>query len=237
MTFRTIAAIAATSLASVLVLGCSGDDESTGEEANVMTPEFEGGGQEAHAQLDYPAGPFGIKVGSVIENFKFRGYADPQAGANIGVLQLIELAEFYNPTGDGVYGPGSPFGEGNPKPKAIMYNVGSVWCPPCNEEARSVLPGEHATYKPQGGLIISQLQDGPSPGEPAKLIHLSNWINAYDVEYPIFTDPSGKMGPLFDADAFPANFIIRTRDMVIIEADNGVPRASFWKKFEATLAE
>jgi len=238
MKIEFISSAACAAILAFGLVGCGSDEEpESGSGPEVVDPgEFEGGGQEQSARMPYPDVATGIKKGSVIQNFKFRGYPDPQAGANISNLQLIELAEFYNPTGSDVYRAGSPFGEGNPKPKAVMLNVASSWCPPCQDEARNILPGEVAKYTPQGGLIIMQLADGPTPGDPARLNHLTNWINAFDVDYPALLDPSYKLGALFEADAFPANFIIRTRDMVIIDAVAGQPNSLFWKKFEEALA-
>lgn len=243
MKIESLSAVACAAILAFGLVGCGSDEEpEEGGGTEVIDPgEFEGGGQEQDSRLAYPEAPKGYKVGSIFPNFKFRGYPDPQAGNNISNLQLVEMAEFYNPTGTEVYGPGSPFGEGNPKPKAIMLNVASSWCPPCQEEARNILPGEVAKYTPQGGLIIMQLADGPTPGEPARLNHLTNWINAFDVDYPALIDPSYKLGALFEADAYPANFIIRTRDMAIIEviagAPAGVQGTAFWNKFEEVLAE
>lgn len=219
--------------------GCGSDDGPSGSSAGkdgevVEAPEFQGGGQAAQAKLEYPAGPYGIDKQSIIENYKFVGYANSMV--SIDALQPIELAEFYNPTGDATFGPGSVFGEGNPKPKGLVINVGSVWCPPCNQEAATVLPGEYAHYKPLGGEILFQLADGPTPGTPAKLMHLSSWVKKYQVNYPAVLDPSYRLNELFAENAYPANLMVRTSDMRIVEVVAGIPQAGFWSKFDQLLA-
>lgn len=224
------------------VAGCGGDDETTGagngaEGPQVVdAPAFAGGGLEAprEAGFAYPAGPYGIDVNSIIENYRFVGYVN--AMQSIDQLQAVELAEFYNPDGMGTFGPGSQFGEGNPKPKGLVIAIGSVWCPPCNQEAATTLPAEYAHYKPLGGEILFQLADGPTPGTPAKLQHLSSWVNKYDVNYPAVLDPNYKLNDLFAENAYPANMIVRTSDMRIIMVVAGIPQAGFWAKFDQVLA-
>ncbi|MFO0552903.1 MAG: TlpA family protein disulfide reductase [Polyangiaceae bacterium] len=202
----------------------------------VDAPDFpDGTGQEAQVKLEYPPGPFGFKPGSIIENFKFMGFSN--ASVQNDTLEPLELAMFYNPTGDGVYPAGSPFGEGNPKPRVLLIDVASVWCGPCNYEADQVLPGEYAKYKPMGGEFLLQLADGPSVGYPAKPSHLTNWTTKYEVDYPSAVDPSYKLGDLFEAEAFPQNMIIDLRTMEIVEVLAGAPQPgdAFWTKFEAHL--
>ncbi|NUP08067.1 MAG: TlpA family protein disulfide reductase [Polyangiaceae bacterium] len=197
-------------------------------------PEFpEGTGQLATERLPYPEGPFGFHEGSIIENYKLWGFADSTVDSES--VALIELAMFYNPTGDGVYPAGSPFGEGNAKPKALVINVGAVWCGPCNQEADEVLPVEYANYKPMGGQFLSLLADGPTVGKPATPNNLVNWAHKYEPSFPLVLDPAYKLGDLFVADAYPQNMIVDLRTMEVVEIVAGVPDAAFWTKFESVL--
>jgi len=218
--------------------GCGGDD-STGEGGDnggptvVEAPPFpEGTGQAAPAEKAYPPGPYGISVGSIIQPFTFIGYAAPMVNAS--GYQAINLAEFYNPTGTEVYAEGSLFPVGSPKPKALLMGVAAVWCGPCNQEADDVLPGKYAEYKPMGGeffMFLGQdLYGGPATGK-----NLYNWTQKYDVEFPMGVDPTNKLGPLFEADAFPMNMIVDTRTMTIVEVVAGVPNGTFWSKYENLL--
>jgi hypothetical protein len=183
----------------------------------------------------YPTGPFGIGKGSIISNYKFVGYVN--SVVNNGTLAEIQMAEFYNPTGDGVFEEGSVFPVGSAKPKALLIVVASVWCGPCNYEAASVLPGLRLQYKPQGGEFLAQLADGPTPGKAATQKSLYNWATKYDVDYPLTIDPTYKLGALFEADAFPANMIIDPRTMKIIEviAGSAEEGSSFWKTYENVM--
>lgn len=221
-------------------LGCAGDTSSpvpgsAGTQATKAPPFAEGQGQAAGDTEAYAAGPYGLATGSVIANFKFLGFPNEQADKGQNGLQTIQLADFYNPTGDGKYPEGSPFGAGTPKPKALVIDVASVWCGPCNEEAKNVLPGLHLKYKPRGGEFLLQLADGPTPGTAAIPSNLFNWTSKYKVDYPGTLDPSYKLNPLFTQDAFPQNFMIDTKTMKIVRVVAGVPDPTYWTKFETLL--
>ena len=228
--------------ATALLVGCGNDDpggddgnrDPSGDEDLVFVP---GQGQVVAPRLAYPEGPKGFDVGSVIENFRWVGHVNFRDHGD-GPLQLIQLADFYNPTGTDVFGPNQAFPEGSPKPKALLLDVASVWCGPCKTEAKSILPGLYELYKPQGGEFLLQLADGPTGGEPATVKNLYNWSKLYKTNYPSVLDPAYKLGALFEAEAYPQNFIIDTRTMTIVEIFPGAPEpgGAFWKKFEKTLA-
>ena len=183
----------------------------------------------------YPAGPFGVIEGAVIANYAFPGFVNPVADSS--KLQELKLEDFYNPTGSEVYPEGSPYGAGNPRPKALLINVSAVWCGPCQVEADEVLPGEYAKLKPLGGEFLLQLADGPTPGTAALEKHLIAWTKKYDVDYPSAIDPQYQLGALFDADAYPGNMIVRTKTMEIVDIVAGAPDQGFWSNFEGVLEE
>jgi hypothetical protein len=223
-------------LGAVALAGC-GNTGTGGDGDEETAPAFaEGSGQQPQSALAYPPGPYGTGKGSTVANFKFIGF--PNAMQDTTQLKELQLAEFYNPTGDGVYGEGSPMGPGAPKPKALLLAVSAVWCGPCNYEADQVLPGLYAKYKPQRGEFFVQLADGPTPGKAATSKSLFNWTQKYDVDYPMAIDPSYKLSALFAADAFPANMILDTRTMTLVEVISGAPEADgpFWATFDEVLA-
>jgi len=231
-------------VASIALAGCGGGDDPV--EKPTKEPVFDPGqGQSPSASIAYPSGAKGVNKGSIIANYQFVGFANKSTNTD-GLLQPIQLADFYNPTGDGVY-PEPPEGvdpetmtypPGQAKPKALLIDVASVWCQPCNDEAHYVLPGLHDKYAPQGGEFLLQLADSSTPGEPATTTNLINWTTKYKVNYPATVDPTYKLGSLFDADAFPANMIIDTRTMEIVDVIAGVPEegGSFWMTYEKVLA-
>lgn len=223
----------ATTLVAFGLVGCA-------EEADIVPvpvfPSDTGQVPRGSAAIEYAAGPFGISKGSTVQNFEFVGF--PNSLEDTTEMKPIQLADFYNPTGEAVFPEGSPYGAGTPKPKALLIVVSAVWCGPCNYEADEVLPGLYTKYQPQGGEFFLVLGDGPTPGVPAEAKNLYLWDKKYAVDYPSAIDPSSKLAALFEADAYPANLIIRTKDMKIIDVTSGAPPvgSTFWKTFEKILA-
>ncbi len=249
-TLRTSVALALTATLGALGAGC------TTQEPDVVADEFadgQGQGELAYSEPAYPTeAAWGIEVGQVVPNFAFVGYANSKDPALAG-LQLVELADFYNPDGyayeacvkaggaacaadypDAVYPEYSPW-KGQPKPRALSVGVSAVWCGPCNQEAKSILPGEYTKYKALGGQFLIALVDGPEPGVAANFTDITNWKNKYTVEYGLMTDPTGQLSQLFPP-SLPSNGIVRTSDMTIVHVIAGAPEASYWSKFEAVLA-
>jgi len=246
--------LGASLLLGALGLGCGGMETGAGDTSNPMptgttptpAPAFpEGSGQAAKPAIAYPAGPYGINVGSVAPNFEWLGFQN--ASVKNDAMQVIHLSDFYNPHhGDPSYVPTDAahddrlyqvdlYGVGTPKPNVLLVDIGSVWCPPCNAEAKTTLPPLRAKYKPLGGEFLLQLGDSATQGKPATQKDLFNWTKKYKVDFPSTIDPDYKLGELFPANAWPANLMIDTRTMKIVRAVAGVPDPSFWAKYETLL--
>ena len=183
----------------------------------------------------YPAGPYGVGVGSVVRNYSFEGYIDPSQGTGAAHQVAISLGDFYNPTRQGTYPEGSPFGAGVARPKGLVINVSALWCTACKNEAQSVLPDEHAEIAPRGGEILLDLAESNQMGEVAGFQQLDGWVSTFDVRYPAVIDPSSQLGSMFDSSTFPANILVDTSDMTVVESVAGVPEESFWLKLNQLL--
>jgi hypothetical protein len=231
-----------------LALGCGEVPVGAADDGKVHEPPVLAGGKPPPQVVEYPEGPYGINKGSIIEDFNFIGYANSLVYN--AELQEIRLSDFYNPHGrdpsyeppseeedDRLYPEGSQYGELTPKPTVLALNMASVWCGPCNQEAKTELPPRYLKYKPCGGEFLLQLADGPSVGTPATPSNLLNWTKKYKVDYPSTIDPSYRLGSLFQADAYPANIIVDTTTMKIVEVITGVPSESYWDKFEQLLPD
>jgi hypothetical protein len=149
----------------------------------------------------------------------------------------MRLSDFFNPTGDEVFPEGSPLGAGAPKPRALGIVVGAVWCGPCQQEARHVLPEKIELLRPIGGQLFFVLADTNEPGVPATRDDLVRWTDTFDTTYPAALDPDYALGTVIKADAFPANILIDTRDMSIVDVVSGVPPESYWTRFEELARE
>ena len=185
----------------------------------------------------YPEGPYGTSIGSVIKNYRFPGYTRPGNGLGEATRGDVALGDFFNPDGNGTYPEDSPYDPGGEIPRAVVINVSAVWCGPCKFEAKNILPEEYEHYKPLGTEIMLVLADSINPGEAADFGNLDNWVSTYDALYPSVIDPDYQMGALFDTNSFPANFIVDTRDMTIVEIVTGVPQQGFWDKVEEVISQ
>lgn len=209
------------------LLACA-PESTTPPPEDQLAPEFVGGGQPgADGGLAYP-GPFGVGTGSVIPNYEFLGF--PRANVTHAALVRMQLADFYNPTGTETYPAGSPYGEGQPKPKALLIDRSAVWCPPCNYEAGHELPAKHLAYFPKGEFLVA-IDDGPVAGTPAVQSDLNGWVTTYKIDYPAVLNPGQVFSAIVGVDAYPGHIIVRTRDMKIIKWIAGVPDDAFWQLF------
>jgi hypothetical protein len=181
----------------------------------------------------YPAGPYGFGKGDTIKNLSFSGFIDAQAQST--TLDTISLGDFYNPTGDDVFLPDSPYGPGTKKPTALLIDIGSGWCGPCREEAKSLLNDKYATYKPCGGEFLSQLAEGGTPGAPVDQTILQAWVTGFHVAYPATIDGSKQLYPFYSSGSFPDSAIVDTRTMKIVEVVSGPLPTSFWSDYESLL--
>ncbi|MEO7331513.1 MAG: hypothetical protein ABI193_23255, partial [Minicystis sp.] len=156
----------------------------------------------------YPKGPFGVNKGSTIANYAFKGFVNARADSS--VLQPIAFGDFYNPHADDdsykpespaeddrLYPKGSLYGEGKPRPRALLINVAAVWCGPCNEEAKSTFPVKYARYKPCGGEFFLELSESATMGEPATQKNLTSWGKKFKVDFPIALDPTYQLASVF----------------------------------------
>lgn len=209
-------------------VGCADD----GDQTPGFTPKT-GQTPRGTEQVAYPAGPYGIAVGSTVPNYEFAGFVN--AMESTASMQAISLADFYNPSGSDVYSETSQYGAGKPKPKALLVILSAGWCEPCKQEAATVLPGKYADLHPQGGEFLLTLADGAQYGVTAVGKDLYNWTMKFDVSYPAVIDPASQMSAITSQDAFPANVMIRTKDMKIMRSFTSAPDASDWAYFQKII--
>lgn len=176
---------------------------------------------------DYPAGPYGTKKGSVIDNYEFLGWRAPKAvGYDIDSLETIRFSDFYNPGGS------------RSDVKLLVVNASAVWCTVCRAEYRHIRDdGIYASFRARGVEIVGTLFEDARSG-PATPIDLKNWgeLEAHQVEFPLVLDPSNKLGVFFSSDATPLNMLIDARTMVILDVSMGYSTDYWSSKIDGVLA-
>ncbi len=260
MRFGTSTAWALASLLGVFATGCGddagasgsgggGDDDTTSTDATSTAASGSTsatgstgasglevpGGTGNPEKAEYAPGPYGTNIGSVVENYAFVGYTQPQTDR--ADLEVLSMADFYNPTADGVFPADGRAWAGLPKPKALSISVTAYWCAPCKEESRETIPAVKATKGPQGAEFLLLLSDGSAGNVPPVIAELDSWVTNYDMTVPAAIDPGPVFQPVWDANAYPENILIRTSDMRIIAKVAGAPPLSdpYWNKLQNIL--
>lgn len=217
---RKLLAASSIALFALFSAGCADESEPGEGEEDVEIVEFEEGtGQEAadHApDAAYPPGPYGFEKGSVLRNVTLSGYPRPQDG--VFERKLVQLSDFYNPTGAEMHAADSIYGE-KPKPKALLIIMAAEWCGPCQQEAKNILPPAYAALAPQAEFITLMVQN--NAGNAPQLTVLEKWLTKYNAVWPGVVDGQEKLFSLGEP-AFPSNLLIKTSDMTIIDAEAGI---------------
>ena len=146
----------------------------------------------------------GNRPGSIMRNYKFLGYrdGDPSKGTTV-----ISLADFFDPQ--------------TKENKVIHFSAGALWCPPCNEEAKALVP-EIANLKTRKITVIQAIIEGNAQGTGSTLDDLNQWQKRHSVNFTIFLDPEqGNLGQFFQAAAIPWNAYLDARSMEVLESGVG----------------
>jgi len=178
-----------------------------------------------YQKLDYPAGPYGVGVGAVIEDLAFLGWRDPVAsGYDTSKFDTVRLSEFYNP-------------DGRSDVKLIWINASAVWCTVCRAEMKDIKTQDvHAVFRAKGLQLVETLfEDNNSL--PATPKDLQSWGStpAHDIKYPLLLDPGFKLGAYFTSDATPLNMLVDARTMQILDATMGYS-GDYWQQVDTLLA-
>ena len=185
-----------------------------------IPPELIGaGGNANNPSADYPSGPYGIEVGSIVENFQFQGFVQPELDKT---LETIDFAQFYDPKGEKNH-------------ELLLLNTAAAWCQPCRIEHAS-LPGRAEEFAPQG-LVIFALLFQDSDGEPATEETLDLWTSNFGTSFPMALDPSFQMGRYASAETPPLNLVVDARTMKILRLFIGNQDEALWDFIATELAE
>lgn len=184
---------------------------------------------EDHAALEYPAGPYGTRVGAVIPNLEFLGWSTPaEAAYDPGQFETVRLSDFYNPDGS----------RGNTK--LLLLNASAVWCSVCRSEMKHFRQTDlYRQYKERGLEIVGVLFEdyNYNPAKPEDLVAWGSPKN-YDIHFPLVLDPGFKIGAFFISDATPLNLLVDATTMEIINATMGYDTSedsSYWRMVDSLL--
>ena len=162
-----------------------------------------GSGSPAGSECTYPAGPYGTKVGAVVDpTLSWQGYRDDGTTAT-----TITMKDYYD--GDGTQGI-----------DAVLVDESAQWCADCATEESSIGPDIGASWQSQGVHVITLLAEDTQEN-PATLSTALSWRNEYSLTTgAVCADPKWTTklwgGASSAGNGFPTNVVIDPRTMKIV---------------------
>lgn len=182
---------------------------------------------------NYPGSPetWGVSVGQVFPEETLAGGAVP----NFSTTAVADS------TNQATWAPSFSFQELHAAAcqgfRYAFIDISAVWCPHCNDEAGTLPKNYVPGWLAKGGVVFSILvQNGNQSAQTAATpADLENWLTMYGINYPMSLDTQQNMVSATSLNAWPANLIIRLKDMVVIDSVFGATDA-FYQEFSNVLA-
>jgi len=193
-------------LGALAAVGCGSSDP-------MVTSATSAGGHDTNPDgVPYPnpSGGYGRTPrsgntpGSVIANFKFRGYLNGDVSNG---LTTISLADYYDPC--------------RKRYKLLHLSVAGVWCNPCNMETDALVAAK-SLLQSDGIVVLQALSDGPMEGVGATQTDLTYWVNRHKSNFSEVLDPGPvQFGGFFIANEIPWNADVDPRTMELLSSSTG----------------
>ncbi|MFC1612149.1 TlpA disulfide reductase family protein [Myxococcota bacterium] len=141
----------------------------------------------------YPAAPFGVKEGSVIDNLQLTNSDDSP----------FALQDVYA-DGDN---------------RLLLVSTAAGWCVACIEE-QPTLQSLYEEHQADGlFVLVSLYQDAQN--QPADAALAAGWKQAYGVSFAVVADPSFLFDAYYDSSLTPMNMLVDVCDMTILKITTG----------------
>ena len=206
----------------LLVFGCSAgklDDETTPtthadgdvpkDDSGDVPPEDSGpdpivdtgpppSGSGCSSKSGYPAAPYGIVVGSVIDpRFQWEGWAD-SAAASAGTATKYCVGDLFDPKGT-----------------AILLTAAALWCPSCQGQAKTYFPSVWPAWQSSRVQLFELIVDASARGTPATPANAATWSKTFSASWPVVADPAASLFAPPKRSPLPHNVLIDPRTMKI----------------------
>ncbi len=108
--------------------------------------------------------------------------------------------------------------------EATVISVGAAWCQPCRDEVPVFKDELHAPYGDKGLQIVQILTQQVS-GSPATSATCRDWVQQFDVPFPVLVDPLFLTEELLPQDnqAFPLTLLIDRDGVIRKKWSGGIP--------------
>ncbi|HEX7671985.1 MAG TPA: hypothetical protein VF395_20460 [Polyangiaceae bacterium] len=207
---KTLTTLAALAMTAVALAACSSNA------TEVPQPLLDAIKKQNTA--GYPAGPYGSRVGDVVQNLCFSGWKDPKAAAYAEAeLAPICLGDFHD----------------DKAARLLLVESCAIWCAACRSEyggngtTQPSLAQRLDERKSHGFRVLGTIfQDAES--KPATPADAATWASTYSLEFPFAVDQDHKLGLFTSSVVAPFNLLIDTRTMkIVLELQGDEPSVLF----------
>ncbi|MGH7297177.1 MAG: hypothetical protein ACRELB_19720 [Polyangiaceae bacterium] len=160
-------------------------------------------GSHAGSACAYPAGPYGTKVGSVVDpSLSWQGFLDDGTTPT-----TVSMKDYYDC-------------DGSQGIDAVLVDESDQWCADCATEEANIGPDVASSWKSQGVHVVTLMAEDEQE-KPATLQTALSWRNEYALTAgAVCADPKWTTktwgGASSAGNGFPTNVVIDPRTMKIV---------------------
>jgi hypothetical protein len=199
-------------LVSVVALAGCGSNE-----ASVPSALLDAIGHQSET-AGYPAGPYGVRSGDVVQNLCFQGWTDPMAAAyDTSHLTEVCLSDFH----------------ADPDATLLLVESCAIWCVACRAEyegngsAQPSLEQRLEQRKSKGFRILGTIFES-ADSSPATPSDAALWANTFRIGFPFVVDDEHKLGLFTSSNIAPFNILVDVKTMkVVLELSGDEPSVLF----------
>lgn len=182
-------------LGVLAIAGCSSADTTP---KTVVEPAPS---PKAVTVCEYPAGPYGYRVGDVVPaDLTWSGLG---AGGTPVTYHSADLLDC-----DGTKGI-----------NAIVFDSSAEWCPACQQEARELEGIIRTNWGPNGVQVVTLMMEDNAHNPTTDVNVASKWMKNYGLQnVPVLMDPDFKFASATSGTiGLPYNVLVNPRDMKIVK--------------------
>lgn len=197
-----------------LALSCESPSESDSADvlADTSPPTAPAGCEVSPAPADftYPAGPYGVGVGDVVENIAL----EDCDGNTVELADVLASGEL------------------------VLLNIGAGWCQPCIKETETLVANVFEPHC-GGGLRVVQMLFQNDGGAPSTKFFCRAWRDRYGLSFPVLNDPLFLSQTYFSGEdtlsATPINLLIDSAGVIRFKSTGEIAEEELIQRIESLL--
>ncbi len=213
-------------LLSLALVACS--DDATTPLADGAVADSTGAAVDTRPALDsgvakcgpksYPCGPYGTKIGDVVQDQTFDAYADPKYLCKADKEMKLDQSKLRKiALGDLFRGDASCSA---PRKQVLWLFIAAGWCHACQDEMKQLAP-LYAKGQLDSRILLVNVLFQTASYTPATEAFAGTWLKTYKGTFPLLLDPKFVTGKYFPVKATPMHLLIDLRTMKVLYRQNG----------------